>query len=170
MVSYAMPSKGSKVKHIQLRFLALPNMYCDFSGFPESFQNIMYGTWWKTLILCNFALRILICLTHFSWNLAQSDEPWSSFACKDWDAPFIPKHDTLAYYQFTCLWLTWIFYNHFTFMLPLSQLFWNVSQQSKKNLFMCRSSQKKICSYLQNTITLVSENFGNLFFVLFSNK
>jgi len=44
-----------------------------------------------------------ICLTLLSWNLAQSDEPWSSFACKDWDAPFIPKHDLLTYYQFTRL-------------------------------------------------------------------
>ncbi len=44
-----------------------------------------------------------ICLTLLSWNLAKSDEPWSSFACKDLNAPFIPKHDTLTYYQFTCL-------------------------------------------------------------------
>ncbi len=38
----------TKVKHIQLRFPALPYICCDFSGFPESFHNIMYGTWWKT--------------------------------------------------------------------------------------------------------------------------
>ncbi len=40
---------------------------------------------------------------HFSCEIWHSDEPWSSFACKDWDAPFILKHDTLTYYQFTCL-------------------------------------------------------------------
>ncbi len=45
----------------------------------------------------------LICLPLLLWNLAQSGEPWFSFACKDWNAPFIPKHDTLTYYQFTCL-------------------------------------------------------------------
>ncbi len=56
--------------------------------------------------------------------------------------------------------LTWIFYNLFTFILPLSQLFWNVLQPSKN----------KICSYLQNTFTLVSENLENLFFVLLSIK
>ncbi len=131
-----MPSEGSKVKHIQLRCLALPYMYCDFSAFPESFHNIMYGTWWKTYIFCNFALSFLICLMLLSWNLAQSDELWSSFACKDWDAPFKPKHCPLTYYQFT--WrepfqnsLMWIFYNILTFNLPLSQRFCSMLQPSK---------------------------------------
>ncbi len=79
----------------------------------------------------------LICLTLLSWNLPQSDEPWSSFACKAWDAPFIPKQDTLTYYQFTWYWelfqnhLKWIFYNLFTFIWPLSQLFWIVLQPSQ---------------------------------------
>ncbi len=39
-----MPSEDSKVKHIQLRFPALPYMYCNFSWFPKYFHNIMYGT------------------------------------------------------------------------------------------------------------------------------
>ncbi len=72
---------------------------------------------------------------HFSWNLSQSDKPWSSFTCKDWDAPFIPKHDTLtnslAYCELFQNSLTRIFYDLFTFILPLSQLFWNVLQPSK---------------------------------------
>ncbi len=42
MVSYAMPSEGSKVFHIHLRFPALPYTDWDFSGIPESYHNIMY--------------------------------------------------------------------------------------------------------------------------------
>ncbi len=139
MVSYAILSEGSKLKHIQLRFPALLYMYCYCSGFSESFYNITCGSWWKTYISCDFALQMwfLICLTLLSWNLPQSDEPWSSFACKAWDAPFIPKQDTLTYYQFTWYWelfqnrLKWIFYNLFTFIWPLSQLFWIVLQPSQ---------------------------------------
>ncbi len=107
----------------------------------------------------------LICLTLLLWNLAQSDEPWSSFAGKDRDAPFIPKHDTFTYYQFTCLlWIvskqiTWIFYNLFTFILPLSQLFWNVLQPSKTKFV-----------HIYKIHLRCSENFGNLFFVLLSIK
>ncbi len=41
----SMPSEGSKIKHIQLRFPVLPYMYCDFSGFPECFHGIKYDTW-----------------------------------------------------------------------------------------------------------------------------
>ncbi len=50
-----------------------------------------------------FTILCMVLLTLLSWNLAQSDEPTPRFPCKDWDAPFIPKHDTLTYYQFTCL-------------------------------------------------------------------
>ncbi len=39
------------------------------------------------------------------------------------------KHDTLTYYHLLFQnGLTWIFYNLFTFIWPLSQLFWNVLQ------------------------------------------
>ncbi len=93
----------------------------------------------KFFAILHCEMWFLICLTLLLWNLAQSDEPWSSFVCKDWDAPFIPKHGILAYcmtnspaycelFQNS---LTWIFYNLFTFILPLSQLFWNVLQPSK---------------------------------------
>ncbi len=88
MVSNVMPSEGSQVMHIHLRFPALPHTGWDLSEFPESFHNSIYGSLWKTSILCDFVLRILICLTFISWNLAQS-----GFTGKDWDAPFIPKHD-----------------------------------------------------------------------------
>ncbi len=53
--------------------------------------------------------------------------------------------------------LTWIFYNLFSFILPLLQLF-GVLQPSK------------MCLYLQKAFKLVSKNFGNLFFVLLSIK
>ncbi len=59
-VSYAIPSEGSKFKHIQLRFPALPYKYCNFSGFPQSFHNVIQVTLWKTEILCSFALRNVI--------------------------------------------------------------------------------------------------------------
>ncbi len=42
--------------------------------------------------------------------------------------------------------LTWIFYNLFTFISPLSHLFWIVA-----------AVKNKICSYLQNTFTLVKK-------------
>ncbi len=104
MVSYAMLSEGSKLKHIQLRFPALLYMYCDFSGFPESVSlRVVVGERAKLFATLHCKMWFLICLTLPSWNLAQSDEPWSSFACKDWDAPFIPKQDTLTYYKFTCI-------------------------------------------------------------------
>ncbi len=151
-VSYAIPSEGSKVKHIQLRFPALLDMYCDFSGFHIYLFTILcmvLGERPKFFAILHCEIWFLICLTLLLWNLAQSDEPWSRFACKDWDAPFIPKHDTLTYYLFQNS-LTWILYNLFTFILPLSK--------------------NKIGSYLQNTCTLVSDNFGNLFFVLLSIK
>jgi len=47
MVSCAMPSERSKVTHIQQRSTALPNTDWDFSGFPESCDNVMNGRWWK---------------------------------------------------------------------------------------------------------------------------
>ncbi len=59
----------------------------------------------KFFAILHWEMWFLVYLTPLSWNLAQSDEPWSSFACKDWDAPFIPKHDTLTYYQ--CTYLLW---------------------------------------------------------------
>ncbi len=48
MVSYEMPSEGSKVMHNHLGFPALPYTDWDFSGFSEYFHNIVYGSWWKT--------------------------------------------------------------------------------------------------------------------------
>ncbi len=57
----------------------------------------------KFFAILHCEMWFLICLTLLSWNLAQSDEPWYSFSYKGWDAPFITKHDTLIYYQFTCL-------------------------------------------------------------------
>ncbi len=48
MVSYAMPSEGSKVIHIYLRFPALPYTESD-PGFLESFHNI-------SLDFCEFYL------------------------------------------------------------------------------------------------------------------
>ncbi len=132
-----MPSEGSKVKHIQLSFPASSYMYCDVSGFPESFHNVMYGTWWKTSILSNFALWNVIFYLFFWWNLAQSDEPWSSFACKDWNAPFMPKHDTLTCYQFTYLLWTvtkeFNMDNHFTFIF---NFFVMCCSRQKKNVFI----------------------------------
>ncbi len=74
MVSYAMPSEVSKVKHIQLRFPALPYIYCDFSGFHE-FHNIL---WYleKDLILCNFALQnVIFDLFDTFMEFGTSDEP-----------------------------------------------------------------------------------------------
>ncbi len=53
--------------------------------------------------LWNFALWNVI-FDLFDTSLVKFDTKWwSSFACKDWDAPLIHKHDTLTYYQFTCL-------------------------------------------------------------------
>ncbi len=103
MVSYAMPSEGLKVKHIYLRFPALPFMYWDFSGFPESFTILcmLVGERPKFFAILLWEMWFLICLTLTSWNLAQS-----GFTGKDWNAPFIHKHDTLTYYQFTCLFWT----------------------------------------------------------------
>ncbi len=99
----------------------------------------------------------LIFLTLLSWNLAQSDEPWSNFACKDWNAPFIPKHDTLTYYQLTCL--LWSVWKQF-----------NMDIISPFPLLCVAAVKNYICSCLHNTFTLVSENFGYLFFVLLSIK
>ncbi len=89
MVSYAMPSEGSKVKHSQLSFPALPYMYCAISGFPESFHNILYDTWF------------LWHISHEIWHKVMSYDP--ALFAKTRDAPFISKYDTLTYYQFTCL-------------------------------------------------------------------
>jgi len=47
IVSCLMPSEDSQQRHIQQRSTALPNTDWDFSGFPESFDKIMYGRWWK---------------------------------------------------------------------------------------------------------------------------
>ncbi len=114
----------------------------------------------KFFAILHCKMWFLISLTLLSWNLAQSDELWSSFVCKNFLYPnMIPwPTNSPAYCKLFQNSLMWIFYNLFTFILPLSQLFWNMLQPSK------------ICSYLQNTFTLVSENFGNLFFVLLSIK
>ncbi len=65
--------------------------------------HVVFGERPKFFAILYCEMWFLICLTLLSWNLAQSDEPWSSFACEDWGAPFIPNHDTLTYYQFSCL-------------------------------------------------------------------
>lgn len=41
MISHAMTSEGSKVMHIQQCFLALLYVACDFSGFLETFHDIV---------------------------------------------------------------------------------------------------------------------------------
>ncbi len=99
MVSYAMPSEGSKVKHIYLGLPALPYMYWDFSGLPESFTILcmVVGERPKFFEKWDF----FICLTHISYNLEQS-----GFASKYRNARLIHKHDNLTYSQFTCLFWT----------------------------------------------------------------
>ncbi len=162
-----MPSEGSKVKHIQLRFPVLPLMYCDFSGFPESFHNIMYVTWEKTYILCNVALRNVI-FDLFDTSLVKFGTKWWAMIQFCWQRPrcsFYTQTWYLHLLPFTCLlWIvskqiTWIFYNLFTFILPLSQLFWNVLQLSKTKFV-----------HIYKIHLRCSENFGNLFFVLLSIK
>ncbi len=49
-------------------------------------------------------------------KFAQSDDHDTALLAKDWDAPFIPKHDTLTYYQFT---FCELFQNSLTWILLL---------------------------------------------------
>ncbi len=74
-----------------------------------------------------------------SWNLAQRDELLSSFACKDWDAPFTPNHDPLTSYQFTCLLWTVSFGYSITFNFYYASLptFFRVCcNHQNQNLFI----------------------------------
>ncbi len=130
---------------MSLDSLNLFTMLCMVLGERPQFLAILHCEMWNVIFYL-----------FFWWNLAQSDESWSSFACKDWNAPFMPKHDTLTCYQFTYLLWTvtkeFNMDNHFTFIF---------------NFFvMCCSRQKKKCLYLQNTFTLVSENLENHIFVI----
>ncbi len=99
-ISYVMPSEGSKVKHIQLKFPAL--LYMSVISLDSLNLSTIFCTVLRErpnlFAILHCKMWFLICLTLLSWNLAQSD-----FACKDWGAHFILKHDTLTYYQFTCL-------------------------------------------------------------------
>ncbi len=141
---FLMQSEGSMVKHIQPEVSCLALHVLWFLWIPWIFSQ--YYAWCLVKDLnslqlciakCDFWHVFLFLLTLLSWNLAQSDEPWSSFACKD--ASFLPKHDTLTYYQFTCLLCRWIItwlLSFFSIILPLSQRFWNVLQSSKLNVFI----------------------------------
>ncbi len=73
-VSYATPSEGSKVKHLQLRFPALPYMYCDISGFPESFHNIVYAER-KKIAMGNVICVFFSYFSHEICNKVMSHDP-----------------------------------------------------------------------------------------------
>ncbi len=110
---------------ISLDSLNLFTILCMVLGERPKFFAILHCVMW-----------FLICLTLLSWNLAQSDEPWSSFAktemlllCRNM-IPW-PITNSPAYCELFQKSLTWIFYNLFTFILPLSQLFSSVLQPSK---------------------------------------
>ncbi len=129
------------------RFPALPFMHWDFSGFPESFHNIMNGIVGerpKLFVNLHCEMWSLICLTLYSWHLAQS-----GFADKDRDAPYITKHEPLTYYQFTCL--LWAVSKHF-YLAPVPN-----------NLECLAAINIKMCLYLQNTFKLVSKTLEILY-------
>ncbi len=62
---------------ISLDSLNLFTILCMVLGERPKFFAISHCEMW-----------FLISLTLLPWNLAQSDEPWPNFACKDWDALF----------------------------------------------------------------------------------
>ncbi len=106
---------------------------------PWIFFTLLYmvvGEWPKFFAILHCVMWFLICLTLLSWNSAQSDEPWSSFAKTEMLLLYPnmipwPITNSPAYCELFQKSLTWIFYNLFTFILPLSQLFSSVLQPSK---------------------------------------
>ncbi len=83
---------------ISLDSLNLFTISCMILGERLKFFAILHREMW-----------FLNCSTLLSWNLTESVELWSCIDCKDWDAPFIPKHDTSIYYQFPCFGYSIIF-------------------------------------------------------------
>ncbi len=83
---------------ISLDSLNLFTISCMILGERPKFFAILHREMW-----------FLNCSTLLSWNLTQSVELWSCIDCKDWDAPFIPKHDTSIYYRFPCFGYSIIF-------------------------------------------------------------
>ncbi len=135
-VSYAKPSKGLKIKHIKLRFPVLPYMYCDFFGIFSQ-----YYVWYlvKDVNSFQFALRNVI-FDLFDTSLVKfGTKEWAmiqlclkKLRCYFYTQNMIPWPITNSptYCELFQNSLMWIFYNLFTFILPLSQLFWNVLQLS----------------------------------------
>ncbi len=95
-------------------------------------------------MLCNFAFRNVI-FDLFDTSLVKFGTKWwamiqlclqrlrCSFYTQTWYLDLLPIHLPYELFQNS---LTWIFYNLFTFILPLSQLFWNVLQPSKTFFFI----------------------------------
>ncbi len=190
MVSYAMPSEGSKVKHIQLSIQCLPawksvHLAAIFATPPgSSNMTKSYLNEWGILksqkLLAELAIKLHI--TNQQQNLEWT-APWMlflmfieswidslqfciakcdflfvwHFSCEIWhkvmshDPALLSKTEMLLLYPNVMPWpitnspaycerfqnsLTWIFYNLFTFILPLSQLFWNVAAVKIQNLFI----------------------------------
>ncbi len=101
---------------ISLDSLNLFKILCIVLGEKPKFFAILHCEMW-----------FLICLTLLSWNVAQSHDP-----------ALLAKTEMLLLYPNMIPWpitnssaycelfqnsLTWIFYNFFTFILPLSQFF-----------------------------------------------
>ncbi len=139
-----MPSEGSKVLQIHLRFSALPYTEIYFSGFSESFHSMVFGEIPNTefFVILHWEMWFW-----FVWHKVMSHD-W------DWEDPFIPKHDTLAYITSTPAYcelfqniLIWIFDSLFIFIFPLSQLNWSVLQPSKSKfvyiykMYLCWSAK-----------------------------
>ncbi len=133
-----MPSEGSKVKHIQLRFHALPLL--GFLWIPWIFSQ--YYVWYLVKDLNSLQFCIAKCDFWFVWLF--SHEIWHKVM--SYDPALLAKTEMLllhpnmtpwplinspAYYELFQNSLKRIFYNLFTFILPLSQLFWDVLQPSK---------------------------------------
>ncbi len=114
---------------------------------------------WIPWIFSQYSVWYLVSLTHL-WNLAQSDELWSSFVCKNSRCSFYiqidlpwPITNSPAYCKLFQNSLIWIFYNLFTSFCLCP------------NFFEMCCNQAKVVNLL-NTFTSVSENFGNIFFLL----
>ncbi len=114
----------------RLRFLWIPWIFSQ------------YYVWYLVKDLNSLQFCIAKCdFDLFATSLMKfgSDEPWSSFACKDC-TPLLLLYQNMipwaitnspAYCELFQNSLTWIFYNLFTFILPLSKRFWSVLQPSK---------------------------------------
>ncbi len=87
----------------------------------------------KFFALLHCQMWFLICLTLLSWNLAQSSALLAKTEMLLLHPNMTPWHltNSPAYYELFQNSLKRIFYNLFTFILPLSQLFWDVLQPSK---------------------------------------